>query len=163
MPAECQASAGSAGAGTWSTVTFKIHSQLTGDVSLDRCARVPQVYSCADGYTEPLDYLPGMGAVPCETPNAFCPGGGCENLAEPLMVGDSELLAWNGELLRYFSGGGMCTCYLGGAAPPGKYRATITVYPGVAAGEVVPGTSAGTLLTTDFVLPDDDGIVTFEL
>lgn len=87
-----------------------------------------KIYSCADGFLEPVDYLPGCMAS-CSLGSNICVS--CEMCAPTGTVqGPYEVtsITWDGTLYErnYASGG--CGCYNQFAAPYGMYRAELTVY-----------------------------------
>jgi hypothetical protein len=162
MPAECQVP-GNSGTPAGS-ITFELDNRSSGPIYVDQCAQVPRVYSCADGYTEPVEYLPAFSTISCVTGEGYCGGGGCENFALAREVGVTDLVTWNAVVYAYELAPPprACTCYRESPAPSGKYRATLKIYGGVESLSVIDSETEGKLLSVDFVVPDDDGVVTFE-
>jgi hypothetical protein len=157
MPSECLVP----NSGSFGRITFKLLNVSAELLVFDRCNRIPTLYSCADDYTAKVEYVPQMFTIPCAEPKTYCNGGGCENLPESVPAGESVVLEWPGEVFTYGSTPmpNACKCYVPHVAPSGRYRATLTVYRQTSTYDI--DTSSARTLTADFVLPDDDGVVTF--
>jgi hypothetical protein len=76
----------------------------------------------------------------------------------------TEIVTWDAVVYTYdvTPAPRMCTCYWESPAPSGKYRATLKIYASTDPLLVIDSDTEGMLLSVDFVVPDDDGVVTFE-
>lgn len=161
MPAECQVMGGSASSSASSSIIFRVNNPGPDPVYRSRCGTV-EIYSCADGYSEPLPRGGSLLQIPCDSSGGYCGGGGCEELAEGIAVGGAEVAVWSG---RQVTGYGMhlsgCSCYYLSTSPAGKYRATFVISDNASQSATFDYATARTL-TVDFVYPDDDGVVAFE-
>ena len=120
----------------------------------EECGRVEhEVYTCADGYSEPLaTSVFCMGECGGEPSCPIC--GPCD---EPAGLAEASI-PWSGTVYDIESTAVWgCSCYRPGDAPPGRYRVQVPYYATeqAAADHAAP---AGTC-TVDFELPDPDGVV----
>lgn len=87
-----------------------------------------KIYSCADGFLQPIDYLPGcMGS--CSLGAGVCVNCGmCASSGTTLLPNAVTSIYWDGSLYERNYANGGCGCYNQVSAPYGMYRAELTVY-----------------------------------
>jgi hypothetical protein len=115
--------------------------------------------SCASGFRDQL--APGFacggcacGATDCKAPDVLC--GACMGPAGQLVApGESAAVPWSGTSTRTENLAGRL-CVRTQTPPAGRYRVAIRIY---ATADAAAGATGGQIVTRDFQLPADQGVV----